>query len=297
MWTGSRFAYRQVVASLSLAAVVVAELLRLGFLQNLLSGVGLFVFAAVVIVPFPLWSGSLFNRSGVIPASRISVPKAYTVAASIIASARPGFAVLTLPIAESNNVVYLDWHHESQGFSGIQPISFLTSASVIDSAPKGSYVGKLIDKGLKGGGRFCQSLEGLNVGYVVWEKNVNLRIVSSESDYLGVNSIQIHGLLKHSACLRPVLSSHNLILYKNVPWIPNLVSYSPWANGRDPLHAHYIACGGDQVSVGATPEGYNYLVLNQPNDGGWSLDGLDLPNSKDRWCSMWPGLQSTSLSL
>ena len=41
-WNGLRFSYRQVVATLGLVAVAVAELLRPGSLQNVLSGVGWF---------------------------------------------------------------------------------------------------------------------------------------------------------------------------------------------------------------------------------------------------------------
>jgi len=51
-WNGLRFSYRQVVASLGLVAVVVAELLRPGALQKVLSGVGWFglLVAAVTLL-------------------------------------------------------------------------------------------------------------------------------------------------------------------------------------------------------------------------------------------------------
>ena len=228
-------------------------------------GIGLL---AVVLVPLPWWGGSMFARSGALPSDRVSVPASYTALASRIPAG--GGSILTLPIG-ATNVAYLRWAHGANGFMGIQPLSFMTSLPTLDQAPSGSYVRRVLAAGLASGTP-CAALARLNVDYVALETDADTALMAAVGGYLGLPLARTAAVLRAASCLRPFGSGAGLTVYRDVRWTPDLVSFGQSVDGPG-VRAHYRIHPGDVITVDAPDRAYRYLLLNEPNDGGWALDG------------------------
>ena len=227
--------------------------------------------AAVVVVPFPLWSGALYDRSGSLPSDRISVPASYTDAARAFLGSPKGTSLLVLPLG-TTNVTYLSWNGGSHGFMGIQPLSFLSTMPVVDAAPPGSRVRRLLTSGLQSGEELCSSLGQLNIGYVAWERDADTSLLQAVGGYLAVDSAATRATLHDAPCLRPLRHTTALVIYRDVRWRPSLVSFEASLGGTQ-VPAQYLIHGEDVISIRPPRRRYQFVVLNEPNDGGWSLDG------------------------
>jgi hypothetical protein len=238
------------------------------------SAVALTVLIAVtvIIVPFPFWAGSMFNTSGVLPSSRITVPKAYYTAATIVLSGADRSSVLTLPIGESA-FTYLNWAHGAAGYDGIQPLSFMTGTPTIDSAPPDSYLQAALKAGMLSGSAFCNTLNQFNIQYVAWERDADSELMNTVQGYLGTNRLQVGRLLSASNCLIPVETTAEIVVYKNLRWTPNLLYFESDRSGGDLLGAHYTINSSDHIRVKSPPAAFHYLVLNEPYDSNWRLNG------------------------
>lgn len=228
-------------------------------------GAGLLV---VILVPLPWWDGGMFGRSGMLPSNRMSVPASYARLASRIP--KGGGSILTLPIG-TTNVTYLRWAHGANGFMGIQPLSFMTSLPMLDQAPSGSYVRGVLAGGMETGA-LCPALQRLNVDYVAFEADASPALMAAVHGYLGVPLARTAAMLSAAPCLRRFGSGDGLTVYRDVRWIPALVSFgqSPVGPG---VPANYQIHAGNVITVDNPGLAYRYLILNEPNDGGWVLNG------------------------
>lgn len=224
---------------------------------------------AVILVPFPLWNGALYARSGALPSSRVSIPRSYSdLAAQLPASSSA--ALLTLPIG-TTNVAYLRWDGGADGFRGIQPLSFMSPLPVIDQAPQSSRIRILLAQGL-GQGSLCSALEQLDVGYVAFESDADTAVMGVVGGYLGASLQRTASLLRSTPCLVTAGSGPGLTVYRDVRWVPGLVSFADTLHGPS-VTARYVVHPGDVVTVAAPSRRYRYLLLNEPNYGGWNLNG------------------------
>jgi hypothetical protein len=230
------------------------------------------VVAAVVVVPWPFWSGSLYDASNLIPAARINVPASYTTAAELVTLGGNDSSLLTLPIG-STPVVYLSWNDGLDGFSGIQPLSFMTGTATIDAAASGTYLHTALSDALASPSALCSGLDRLNIQYVAWERDADPTLMSVTQDYLGANMTTTSALLNSAPCLRILEKSSDIDVFENEAWTPALVSYARQPDGRDTRPADYTVGPGDNISVDPGPAGYHYVVLNEPFDNNWRLDG------------------------
>lgn len=223
---------------------------------------------AVVLVPLPFWTGGLFARSGLFPSERVSIPSSYMSLAARIPD--NGGSILSLPIGYTN-VTYLQWARGANGFMGMQPLSFMTALPVLDQAPAGSYVRRVLRMGLTDG-RVCSSLEELNVSSVALESDADSGLMAVTGGFLGIPLSQTSTILRNAPCLRLVGSRSGLVLYRNAGWTPNLVSFGG-ALGGPRVRARYTVHPGNVITIRRPAFRYRYLFLNEPNDGGWLLSG------------------------
>ena len=224
---------------------------------------------AVVLVPFPLWNGALYARSGFLPSNRVSIPTSYSDLAATLPPASQA-ALLTLPIG-TTNIAYLRWNDGASGFRGIQPLSFMSPLPVIDQAPEDSRVRVLLQHGLAHGS-LCSALEQLNVGFVAFESDADAVVMNAVGGYLGASLQATASILRSARCLVTAGTAPGLTVYRNARWIPRLVSFADALRGPS-VPARYVVHPGDVVSVVPPNRPYRYLLLNEPNDGGWNLDG------------------------
>jgi hypothetical protein len=236
-------------------------------------GVSALIVLGVVIVPLPFWAGSMFDSSGVLPSNRITIPKSYYAAATILSNGAARSSVLTLPIGQSA-ATYLKWSDGSSGFVGVQPLSFMTGTPTIDAAPTGSYLQRSLEQGMMSPAAFCETLSHLNIQYVAWERDADEDLMNAVQGYLGVNRHETGRLLSRSRCLEPVEMTRDIEVYINLNWIPNLLYFESKRHGGAILDANYSMNASDHISVKSPPTGFHYLVLNEPFDGNWRLNGL-----------------------
>jgi hypothetical protein len=232
----------------------------------------LLIAAAVVIVPLPFWTGSMFNSSGVLPSSRISVPKSYFQAATTVSNGANRSSVLTLPIG-ATAFTYLKWAHGAAGYDGIQPLSFMTGTPTIDFAPSGSYLKGALEKGMLSGSAFCNTLNQFNIQYVAWERDADSNLMNAVQGYLGTSRLHVGRLLSASNCLLPVETSADIVVYENLRWVPNLLYFQSEKSGGALLAAHYTVNSSDRINVKSPPDRFHYVVLNEAYDPNWHLDG------------------------
>ena len=232
----------------------------------------LLIAVTVIIVPFPFWAGSMFNTSGVLPSSRITVPKPYYTAATIVSSGADRSSVLTLPIGESA-FTYLNWAHGTEGYDGIQPLSFMTGTPTIDSAAPGSYLQEALKESMLSGSAFCNTLKQFNIQYVAWERDADSDLMNTVQGYLGTNRLGMGRLLSASNCLIPVETTADIVVYKNLRWTPNLLYFESDKSGGELLGADYTINSSDHIRVKSPPAAFHYLVLNEPYDSNWRLNG------------------------
>jgi hypothetical protein len=212
----------------------------------------------------------MFNTSGVLPSSRISVPKSYYVAATIVSSGADRSSVLTLPIGDSA-FTYLKWAHGAEGYDGIQPLSFMTGTPTIDSAD--SYFLGALKEGMSSGPAFCNTLNHFNIQYVAWERDADSDLMNEVQGYVGTNRREVGRLLSASNCLIPVETTADIVVYKNLKWTPNLLYFESDRSGGALLGADYTINSSDHIRVKSPPAAFHYLVLNEPFDSNWRLNG------------------------
>jgi hypothetical protein len=232
----------------------------------------LLIAVAVVIVPLPFWTGSMFNSSGVLPSSRISVPNSYFNAASTVSNGANRSSVLTLPIGETA-FTYLKWDRGAAGYDGIQPFSFMTGTPTIDFAPSGSYLYDALEKAMLSGPAFCSTLNQFNIQYVAWERDADTSLMVAVQGYLGTSQGEVRRLLSASNCLTPVETSADIVVYKNLRWSPNLLYFLSNKSGGARLRARYTVSASDRIDVQSPPDQFHYVVLNEAYDANWRLDG------------------------
>lgn len=224
---------------------------------------------AIIVVPLPWWSGAIYAKSGVLPSNRVTVPISYTSLADRITAGNG--SILTLPIG-TTNVTYLQWDEGSNGFRGIQPLSFMTAIPNLDQAPAGSYVRKILTKGFDQK-NLCSALERLNVDYVAFETDADVTLMKAIGGYLGLPLVRTATLLRSTPCLDVFGDANGLTLYKDVRWKPNLVSFSQSPNQPGTPAKYHIDAGG-VIVVDPPDHTFRFAILNEPNDGGWTLNGV-----------------------
>lgn len=233
--------------------------------------VGAVVLTAVVIVPLPLWAGWLYDGSGVLPSNRITPPEAYLRAARIVQRDAGRSAVLTLPIG-STAETFLNWQGGKAGYTGIQPISFMTSASVIDTGGPTTWAGRALSRLHGTPAKWCSTLSALNVRFVILETDVNRPFAQAESVAYGSDPQLLKSTLDGIRCLSAHRLSSSVTLYRNTDWVPYAVFAASTASGGNPVAVRYRAIGPDRLEV-QLPRAKPYLVVNQPYDANLRLDG------------------------
>jgi hypothetical protein len=116
-------------------------------------------------------------------------------------------------------------------------------------------------------------LNQFNIQYVAWERDADSELMNTVQGYLGTNRLQVGRLLSASNCLIPVETTAEIVVYKNLRWTPNLLYFESDRSGGDLLGAHYTINSSDHIRVKSPPAAFHYLVLNEPYDSNWRLNG------------------------
>jgi hypothetical protein len=147
------------------------------------------------------------------------------------------------------------------------------------------------------GSAFCNTLNQFNIQYVAWERDADSSLMNSVQGYLGTNRTQVRRLLSASNCLSPVETSADIVVYKDVRWVPNLLYFQSDKSGGALLAAHYTVNSSDRINVKSPPHQFHYVVLNEAYDSNWRLDGEPPVGGVNVTVFRIPGSKSGALQL
>jgi hypothetical protein len=225
----------------------------------------------VVVVPWPMWSGALFDGSGPLPAQRFSLPESATSVGKVLDAQDGEFAVAVLPMG-SSSMTYLSW--PSGGFVGIQPYSFLTGKNVILGDVGSPAATQLASVLTSGPARACATLNSLNVRDIVLDVSPNLAVDSWRAA-TGADVPTTRLALSRLPCLRLEHHFAGADVYLNDQWTPHrfyATSSSRVDATEAPLRYRKLLPGIYRVTLPADRQ-HDRLVVNTPSDEHWYVQG------------------------
>jgi hypothetical protein len=282
-----RFGGYLALAYAPLVACGIDALRRLGG-RRLGLALGLVATVFVAVLPaWPMWSGSMMDRSGLNAARRIRPPASYASAAAIINRTPGDFDVLTLPFGGNLGGVFLTWHEAraarlpTLGYQGIEPLQLMTHKGVLTSDPTAPYLQSWASSIVRGDSNMKASLRLLNARYILVHLDSNGTVLRAESSWIGT---AVRSRVQRSLTALPHLSvpltTSALRLYSVPDWkpfrvftVPDTAVGSP-VQDRNPQAVHYNERGPGTfvVDTSRIPKG-NLVVLNRPYDSRWRADG------------------------
>lgn len=225
----------------------------------------------VVVLPWPLWTGALYDATGPLPAQRFDLPESVVAAGRLIDAQEGDFAVAAFPMGASS-LTYLRW--PSGGFTGIQPYAFLTKKTVIlgdVGSPAATRLSSLLSSSPT---EACEALTTLNVRAVVLDRSSNSAVTSWRSA-AGADVPATQVALARLPCLRLARTGSVVEVYLNEAWTPRrfyAVSSAPGAGGVTDLSYRKVLPGVYRVTLPHNRSA-TAVVVNTPRDSAWRLQG------------------------
>lgn len=124
------------------------------------------------ILPHPLWTGSLYDQSGVIPARRVEIPNYYYEADKWLDIQEGDFNILPLPFPTQHKIIF-SWDRGKDGYLAKYPFLLLSSKHFITNDfgdRTGSTLSRLI---ISGAIKNSSVLNIFNVKYIVFHRDTN----------------------------------------------------------------------------------------------------------------------------
>jgi len=173
------------------------------------------VFAGLVgILPHPLWTGSLYDRSGIIPSIRVEIPSYYYEATDWIDAQQCDFNVLPLPFPINNKLPLL-WDNGENGYRAKYPFTMLSSKRFITNDFGNQTASILVDLIVNGAINDSSVLNVFNVKYIIFHRDANWKYLEGISD-----AGQIQRSLDSMNGLVLEKSFGKIDIYRNTHWKP-----------------------------------------------------------------------------
>lgn len=241
-------------------------------------GAAVLVTGVAVGAALPLWTGSLFDRSGILPSNRIQLPSSYSAVAEWLDDQEGDYSVLEMPSWPSP-VQALEWQGGSDGFLGTSPLLLLSKRPVAIADPANA-VQTAIAEALNADAPTTAglALNLMNVRFVILHRDVNVEYAEA----LGVNEVRkAEEQIASMSSLREVLAEGHLTVYENTKWVPARflrvrrdATSDPemLLNTATPLP--YERIGRARFAVNTSSVGARHLVvMNTPLDTEWRTAG------------------------
>jgi hypothetical protein len=279
------------------AALAYAPLVALGLssaaraVSGRLRGRGAAALATVAMIPMivavsvlpalPLWTGSTFDSSGIIPARRIDLPASYTGVARSVDGQPGDFALLTFPFGKEGAQIPLEWEGGQAGYVGVEPFSLLSDKPHISGDPTTPWVTRLVRTVAGGGPLALRALQLLDVRYVIVHLDVDKPYLQGIDKWVGTDVAHLVAVLDKTRGLSLVGSPGQLAVYRVEPWRAFRVFAVRGYDGRsiydlNPGAIRPVAYRGSPyrlvVQAGQIRKG-DVLVVNHPFDSLWRAGG------------------------
>lgn len=241
------------------------------------------VIALITIPPvLPLWTGSAFEPSGIIPSRRITMPSSYEDVRRVIDATPGDFTVLTFPFGKSGSVTPLRWQNGRSGYLGVEPFDLLSTKARVIGDPAAPWIAKLAQRVTRGGLEAIRALRVLDVRYVIVHRDVDRPYLHGVNSWIGTKVQPIAAALDRTRGLTRVSTEGNLDVYRVDSWQPFRVfavrgyrGQSIYTLRRNQMRAvRYRAKSRFAFDVPAGElEPGEVLVVNHPFDSAWRASG------------------------
>ncbi len=250
------------------------------------AGVATLIAVLVTVLPaWPMWNGSLLDRSGWSPARRIQPPPDYARVAKLIDSTPGDFDVLTLPFSNASGIITLAWDGVNEGYAprqpvlgyhGIDPLTLMLHKGVVTYDPTAPYQYDWAAAVVHGRRALPNALRLLNARFVVLHLDESIPYLVSSGRWVGVAIRKAAARLDRRSDLKLVYASYTLRVYLVKNWRPFRVFAMP----RRPLKGGMIAqplravpyrrnsAGSFTLDTSALSR-HDILVVNRPYDDRW----------------------------
>lgn len=254
---------------------------------------------AVAVLPaLPLWTGAAFDRSGINPSRRITVPNDYRRLAAILDSTPGDFNVLVLPYGGVQGISVFEWRNGEEGYLGVEPLGLLTRKPVLTSDSTAPYLKSLVENVLSGV-EAPESLRLLNTRFIVLHEDASIRYLENRPGWIGLDIDLSDDRIERLPNTHLIFATDKLRAYSWVGWVPHrffAIRESSVVSGPSRETGSIHADSRDQSAVStrvarrAVPytvdsvsrftvdtsalRAGELLVLNQPFDSSWRADGV-----------------------
>jgi len=216
-----------VLGSTILIASTIDELVKLNTKKkslNLFKGLSIILLfiCLVGILPHPLWTGSLYDQSGIIPSKRVEIPNYYYEAARWLDTQEGDFNILPLPFPTRHKIIF-SWDNGKNGYLAKYPFLLLSSKHFITNDfgnQTGSTLARLI---ISSAINDSSVLNTFNVKYIIFHCDTNWRYYGDTSN----TSKQIQESLNSINGLISEKSFGKIDIYRNTRWKPRHVFSLP----------------------------------------------------------------------
>lgn len=250
--------------------------------QWLAQGIGWTLIVAIVgLLAAPLWTGSAFDRSGVIASKRITIPDEYYRVGDWLNKQEGDFEVLPVP-AGPGGLSELSWDGGESGYEGVEPLKFLTGKSILLGDPARPYTLPLVLRVLSGGSKAKLALQLLNIRFIVVHIDVNQGYLRGLKGWVGRNVTHVVNVLLQEPGIRLAMKTPKLYVFQVTSWKPfhvfavsNYKGESIYDMPRTSVRplAYRRTGAGEYLLSGQSVRRGEFVVLNKPRDHRWVAEG------------------------
>jgi hypothetical protein len=173
----------------------------------------------VVILPNPLWTGAIYDQSGVFSSRRVTIPDYYFEAAKWLDDQDGQFNVLPLPFPIAYKTAF-SWDNGSTGYYSKYPFAFISSHSFIindfGNETGSTFVRLMIDETFND----SSILNLFNIRYIFLHRDANWQYVEGNPNWVSGSLQQLQAALKSMKGLILENSFGEIDVYRNIFWQP-----------------------------------------------------------------------------
>lgn len=261
------------------------------------SAAGAAIIALAVLPALPMWTGSAFDRSGINPSRRITVPPDYAQVASIIEATPGDFTVVGIPYGDDLGIIALQWEQGEEGYLGVDPLRLLTRKPVVSNDPAAPYLQELMRDVALGGTRAVAALRFMNARFIVLHDDAHIEYLANRQRWIGLDVDAIDDRIEALPGMKSIYASGSLRAYLWTDWRPTRFFSLPivkperrrphlGSDARELLEPHALSSRfqrrplpyrvddvGRYVIDTRSLRKNELLVMNQPYDSSWRANG------------------------
>jgi hypothetical protein len=189
----------------------------------------LLLLVLVGVLAHPLWTGSIYDQSGVFPSRRVTIPDYYYEAAEWIDRQEGDFNVLPLPFPTAFRIVF-SWENGTNGYRANYPFMFLSSKRFIINDFGNSTGSILVSMIVQGAIKDSRILNLMNVRYVFFHRDTNWEYINGNPEWVSGTPEQIQDSLGAIRGLVLERSFGKIDVYRNDLWKPMHAYLLPFTN-------------------------------------------------------------------